>query len=335
MAPAERDTLASWEAAGAPEGDPDDAAPPPDAPADALGTPTVVIDSGLDYATASDEIDEYRCFLVDAPLGESLDIIASWVESTNPAIVHHAFIDAVPFELADEVAARDAAEPGPGWTCFGGTGVAGTKRIGGVVPGSTVRSFPAGTGMQLDAGTRFIVLMHYNYVNNRDPNRFAVQLWAADGPLTGAPARARAGASSFVLPAGEPEIVAVADTRIVGASQQLGTGEARAGLAWEAGAHMHLLGVVAARLDLLRTDGSSECLLDIDPWNFEWQGDYAFVDPLELRAGDTVRLTCRWDNSAENQPIIDGVQQPPREVRWGESSLGEMCLGGLTTTPLP
>jgi hypothetical protein len=59
------------------------------------------------------------------------------------------------------------------------------------------------------------------------------------------------------------------------------------------------------------------------------------VDPLELRAGDTVRLTCRWDNSAANQPIVDGVQQQPREVRWGESSLDEMCLGGLTTTSLP
>jgi hypothetical protein len=33
-----------------------------------------------------------------------------------------------------------------------------------------------------------------------------------------------------------------------------------------------------------------------------------------------------YDNSAAHQPIVDGVQQQPRTVTFGEGSLDEMCL---------
>ena len=46
--------------------------------------------------------------------------------------------------------------------------------------------------------------------------------------------------------------------------------------------------------------------------------------------GDRIELTCVWDNSAENQPWVGGERQPPRRVGWGDGSLDEMCLGGIT-----
>ena len=51
-----------------------------------------------------------------------------------------------------------------------------------------------------------------------------------------------------------------------------------------------------------------------------------------LGPDDAVRLSCRWDNSPENQPIVDGVALEPRDVSWGEGTTDEMCLGNLYIT---
>ena len=53
---------------------------------------------------------------------------------------------------------------------------------------------------------------------------------------------------------------------------------------------------------------------------------------MRLEAGDRVEMTCVWDNSPENQPVVGGVKQTPRDVTWGEGTLDEMCLGGVTLT---
>jgi hypothetical protein len=47
---------------------------------------------------------------------------------------------------------------------------------------------------------------------------------------------------------------------------------------------------------------------------------------------DTLELRCAWDNSAENQPVVDGAPLSPTDVAWGEGSTDEMCLGILYVT---
>jgi hypothetical protein len=42
--------------------------------------------------------------------------------------------------------------------------------------------------------------------------------------------------------------------------------------------------------------------------------------------GENVRLTCTFDNSPQNQPIIDGERVEPQEVRWGGETFDEMCI---------
>jgi hypothetical protein len=57
-----------------------------------------------------------------------------------------------------------------------------------------------------------------------------------------------------------------------------------------------------------------------------------------VQPGDSVRLECIYDNSAENQPVVGGVQQQPQDVTWGEDTLDEMCLmylGIITPLPVP
>jgi hypothetical protein len=38
-------------------------------------------------------------------------------------------------------------------------------------------------------------------------------------------------------------------------------------------------------------------------------------------------MQCWWDNSAANQPLVDGMPKEPSDVGWGEGTFDEMCLG--------
>lgn len=48
------------------------------------------------------------------------------------------------------------------------------------------------------------------------------------------------------------------------------------------------------------------------PWDFNWQQGY-FYEGAPRIAGDTLRITCTYDTSAERQPIT-----------WGEGTGDEM-----------
>ena len=89
--------------------------------------------------------------------------------------------------------------------------------------------------------------------------------------------------------------------------------------------HMHLLGS-RIRVDALHPDGERECLAEIPEWDFNWQQSYMFKEAVVLDADGEIELTCHYDNSPENQPTVNGERVPPRDVRWGEQTLDEMCL---------
>jgi len=87
--------------------------------------------------------------------------------------------------------------------------------------------------------------------------------------------------------------------------------------------HMHLRGV-DIKIEL---DGKT--LLHIPHWSFHWQDAYYLDQPVDASPGDTLRVTCAFDNSPSHQPIVDGKPLQPRYVLWGEGTTDEMCLGLL------
>jgi hypothetical protein len=94
--------------------------------------------------------------------------------------------------------------------------------------------------------------------------------------------------------------------------------------------HMHTLGT-RLRIELNPETDARKVLLDIPRWDFHWQSGYWFQQPVELRRGDRVRLTCVFDNSQQNQAWLNGKQGKPRYVVWGESTRDEMCVANLQT----
>jgi hypothetical protein len=88
---------------------------------------------------------------------------------------------------------------------------------------------------------------------------------------------------------------------------------------YEAGLHMHTRGkTINTRIQ--RQDGSEECLLDIQQWNFHWQGGYRLEKPTVLEPGDQISLGCSWDN-----PDM-------KDINWGEGTGDEMCLATFFVT---
>jgi mono/diheme cytochrome c family protein len=89
--------------------------------------------------------------------------------------------------------------------------------------------------------------------------------------------------------------------------------------------HMHVRGV-SLRVTLNAGRPDEQILLDIPDWDFHWQGSYQFETPIAVKAGDSLKIQCVWDNSRTPNP---------RYMFWGEGTDDEMCLGAVIFAPLP
>jgi hypothetical protein len=91
---------------------------------------------------------------------------------------------------------------------------------------------------------------------------------------------------------------------------------------------MHLRG---RDISVVLDPGTSkqQTLLHIPRWDFHWQDVYYLVHPVHVGPGDTIRVSCTFDNSKADQPVIGTKQLTPRYVLWGEGTTDEMCLGML------
>jgi len=142
--------------------------------------------------------DEYRCFLVDPGLRAPAYLTGSQFLPSNVDIVHHAILFRVP--PADVPAARalDRADDGDGWTCFGGTGIAGSDPgsaldggsgwIAAWAPGGRGEEpTPAGTGYLLQPGAQLVMQVHYNLLDaaagQDDRPGVTLRLMAGTAPL--------------------------------------------------------------------------------------------------------------------------------------------------------
>jgi len=77
-------------------------------------------------------------------------------------------------------------------------------------------------------------------------------------------------------------------------------------------------------------DGTTRWLIRIDDWDFNWQGDYRFTEPLHLPAGTVLRQRFTYDNSDANPR---NPHSPPQRVTFGPNTTDEM--GELWIQVLP
>ena len=145
--------------------------------------------------------DDYRCFLVDPQLATDQLVSGVHIVPDNADMVHHVIVSKVEPEAVDEAEALDAGDPGDGWTCFGGAGLAGTRGgnldkadwVGAWAPGGGERVMAEDIGIPLAAGSRLVVQVHYNLLAGTGTDQSTVRLRLGEAQPHGALVGARPG----------------------------------------------------------------------------------------------------------------------------------------------
>jgi hypothetical protein len=316
--------------------------------------------------------DDYRCILLDPKITGQAFLAGVVLEPGNAKLVHHAILYRVDPDQIAAAKAKDASDPRLGWSCFGGPGLPSRSGALGELEAAPwvaafatsggEQRFAAGTGQDLQAGSRLILQMHYNLLNGGGVDSTAVKLRVA-----------RPGAHLLALhtlllpapvelpcPADQSGPLCNRDAAVFDVARRFGTDAGRtvAGLQLLCGGslahpragptqtcarpvndtiqiravagHMHLLGK-SVRVELERPDGTSQRLLDVKAWNFDDQRATVLAKPVTVHAGDKLRVTCTHDATLrEKLPAL--AKLPPRYVVWGEGSSDEMCLGIVSYT---
>jgi mono/diheme cytochrome c family protein len=309
------DTIIAWSENDAPEGNPADLPTPPKFPDDwELGTPDLVLDTGADFEVPANGDDIYRCFVVPTGLTEDKYVSAVEFRAGNRSVVHHilAYVD-----VSGKARERDQADPGPGYSCFGGPGDPIHGGLGGWAPGNRPSYLDEGVGRSLPGKSDVIIQVHYHPRGKAETDRSKIGIHFSKKPVKQTLHWSVVINPEIVLPPGESNI------------------EMKA--AWEVpvdviarnvSPHMHLLGR-DMQISVKFPDGKVQDLIRIDDWDFNWQYTYHFEKPIDIPKGSVVFLVSHYDNSTGNPR---NPNHPPKEVRWGEATTDEMCIGFLGVT---
>ncbi|MGI5157247.1 monooxygenase [Microbispora sp. CA-102843] len=307
--------------------------------------------------------DEYRCFLVDPGLTGPAFLTGSQFLPQNADIVHHAIVFRVGPKEAEAARRTDAATPGEGWTCFGDAGIENGSWVGHWAPGADETLLRQKVGYPLPAGSQIVLQIHYNLLAGAGgTDRSGIRLRLADGASGLTPLDTGLITAPIELPCTARESgplcergAAVEDVAhrfgeqarrtVDGLTLRCGQGAppepgptqhcdvpvGRGATLYAVAGHMHLLGR-SIRIDLNPGKPDAKTLLDIPAYNFDDQAIRPLAQPLEIKAGDTLRVTCTHDAGLRAMlPALRGL--PPRYVVWGEGTSDEMCLGLLVWSP--
>jgi hypothetical protein len=180
--------------------------------------------------------------------------------------------------------------------------------------------------LKVAPGTDLMVNAHFHPVGKPEIERARIALYLTDKPPTrqmyaleipfgfGIPSNLR-------IPAGEANYV-------LKESFVLPVGVTLSGLA----PHAHLI-AKEIKAEATFPEGRHINLIHVPKWDFAWQEQYHYKEPIALPAGTRIDCTFVYDNSAAN-PF--NPHSPPEEITWGPNTTDEMAcvtLRVVTDTP--
>jgi hypothetical protein len=309
----EIDIITNWVNGGQPQG----SGPAPQEPvytnSEAIANPDLVA-TMPPYTINTQGNDVYRCFVIPTSLNQDVFITEIEIVPGNPEAVHHVLL----YQDQTNVPAQlDIDDFGPGYTSFGGTGSNDSELIGGWVPGQLHRAYPPNFGVRIPAGSNIIMQVHYPASANGQTDQSKVNIKYStstvrevfitaplnhgslnEGPLS-IPANQE---STFTCDYSAPSQY---DITILDVSP-----------------HMHLLGKSIKSWAVTPTNQTIP-LIEVEDWDFHWQGFYEFRNPIKIPAGSTLHSTATYDNTTNNP---ENPNSPPQHVYAGESTTEEMML---------
>jgi len=262
-----------------------------------LGEPDLLLELPVKQELPAEGIVEYRYVYVESGLTENKWVRGLEVRPSNAAVVHHALIFIIypPEYRHMQPNAR--------------SGLSGY--FAAFLPGAPIKPHPEGVGQFVPAGSTFVFQMHYNTTGREESDQTQMALYFYDEqPESELQIRA-AFETEFAIPphAADHPISAEYTFR-------------QDAVVWALSPHMHYRGS-RARFAAAFPDGSSETLLNIPFYEFDWQPLYWFKEPVQMPAESKILVEGAFDNSRFNPKNPN----PDQMVRFGEQSFEEMFIG--------
>lgn len=305
----EKKLIADWVAGGAPAGEPVELPPLPPISEWLLGEPDLVLELDSRFQLPPDGRDVYRNFVYTNSLSTNRHVIGAEIQPDNYRILHHAFVKVDDTGVAKRLDAENSAPGYPGM-------VAPTEirtpvgHLLGWQPGRQPRLLDPRMSWTLRTNETVVLEAHLN--PSGKPETIAPRIGLH---FTDRPAEIRGlmvGLLSFTMdiPPGETNHVVTSEFEVPVDS------EVQAVLP-----HAHYLARTMhgkARFP----DGTERWLIKIDRWDFNWQSDYVYEEPVKLPKGTKLLMRFTYDNSADNPA---NPHHPPRRVGYGPETTDEMA----------
>jgi peroxiredoxin/mono/diheme cytochrome c family protein len=301
MPAADKQLFRQWVDNGMPAGDPADL-PEPTVFNEGwqITEPDLIVRMPQTFTVPAKGTVDYQYFYVDKPLERDTWIRGAEVRPTNPAVVHHVLM----FYLPPGQAEPHAEDP-----LF--------NAIASFAPGMPAGLWPEGYARFVPAGSRIVFQMHYTPNGSEQIDQTEVGIVFADPAVEQKEVKiAIAVNTDFEIPPGAANFHVPAGHEFQ-----------KDMLLYSLMPHMHYRGK-SFRFTARYPDGSSEILLDVPRYDFNWQNVYTFEEPKRMPKGTVVFCDGHFDNSAENPANPD----PAQVVRWGDQTWEEMMLGVLVVS---
>ncbi len=300
----EKQMIAKWVEAGAPEGNPQDLPEPRQYTVGwQISQPDRIIPmADKPFKVPAEGKVEYQYFVVDPGFTEDVWVKEAEARAGNNAVVHHIIVFVIP--PGQEVQQM-------------GEGMGARDLLVGTAPGNPPTRCPAGMAKRIQAGSKLLFQMHYTANGAEQEDTSSVGLVYADpATVTREVHTDLAINMAFKVPAGAANHPVTSwrrfreDTLILSFMP-----------------HMHLRGK-AFRYELEYPDGRKEVALDIPRYDFNWQNTYVLAEPKFVSKGTKLICTAHFDNSEDNLANPD----PSQPVGWGEQTWEEMMIGWFVRT---
>ena len=293
---AEIKTLIHWIEAGSPRGDgPDPLAQKKRTMAEwPLGKPDLVLEIPSYKIPASGVVD-YQRPAVANPLTEGKWIKASTYKIGSRQGVHH-YLSGYIKEMPKPGTQANETRWGAG--------------VGGYAVGSESTLWPKNVGTYLPPGGGVAFQAHYTPFGKEEVEKSQIGLYFyKDNELPDLMMRSTVVVdNTIVIPAGEGRHK---ETAYVNFPKEA--------LLYSAFPHAHYRGY-ASDLWLETPDGAKTRLLAMPRYDFNWQREYTFAEPIKIPAGSRLIANYWYDNSKRNPANPD----PSKKIVWGDQSFEEM-----------
>ena len=315
--------LRGWVESGCPRGNDSDLPPQPALDEGwQLGQPDLVVRMQETFTVPADGPDLLQNFVIPIKIPEDKLVAAVEFHPGNKRVVHHAVLF-----LDDKGQARklDRATPEPGYGNFGGPGFLPSGALGGWSVGNTARRLPNDMGRYLKKGSDLVVQVHYHPTGKIESDQSELGLHFVKKPVAESLKEPAKLVGSIWMANYEMDIPAGEGNYRRSTSYTLPRDVIMVGIV----PHMHLLGK-AMRVTTEQPGRPTETLIDIPEWNYNWQDEYYYEQPIRLAAGTKLVVEATFDNSPANP---SNPSSPPKRVTWGEETTDEMlfCFFLLTS----